>query len=272
VSEAVPSKGTILIVDDEPDVVHFIAKVCEPQGYKVITATDGVDALACLTDELQAVDLVILDLNLPGMHGMDILESIRARDKTLPVIVLSARHDLKSECEAFGIAAFFAKPYNEMEDLFMHIHVAIEKAKRAPQQEASTIVGIPRAKILLVDDEEEVCEILTESLKEDVPDMELDARYAIDARMAMKVSNEFEPDVAIVDIKMPHMWGDELIDCFKRGDAYCPKDFIIYTAADIPEKRKKAAEQGYQYLTKPVKFDNLVGILREICLRHNLVK
>ncbi len=128
------------------------------------------------------------------------------------------------------------------------------------------------AKVLIVDDEKEVCEILSESLVEDVSDAKFEVRYATSGDEALRVANEFEPDVAIVDIKMQHMWGDELIEKFKAGAAFCPKDFVIFTGADMPEQREKARKSGYKFLTKPAKIEELIEVLKKICIRHGLMK
>ena len=81
---------TVLIIEDEGDIRHFIARVLELEGYQVLTADDGPTGLALL--HKNAVDLVLLDLRLPGMDGWTVLREIK-RDEALaaiPVIVLTA--------------------------------------------------------------------------------------------------------------------------------------------------------------------------------------
>lgn len=264
-------KGTILIVDDEPDVVFFISKVCQPQGYHTITASSGVEALKYLEELRGKIDLVLLDLRMPGMGGIEVLRSIRKHYGDLAVVVLTALSDKKKECEEIGIEAFMTKPYS-LEDLYSRITAVIGR-----KEEEKAVPGVPAgyvpcAKVLIVDDEKEVCEILSESLTEDVVNAKYEVRYALSGDEALRLADEFEPDVAIVDIKMQHMWGDELIEKFKSGAAFCPKDFIIFTGADMPEQREKARKSGYKYLTKPAKIEELIEVLNKICLRHKLLK
>ncbi len=89
---------------------------------------------------------------------------------------------------------------------------------------------------------------------------------------ALRVAREFEPHIAIIDIRMPHMWGDELIARFKRGEAPCPKDFIVFTAKDDQEERNKAAETGYKFLSKQVKLEDLIQVLNKTCVKLHLLR
>ncbi len=266
-----PSRGTILIVDDEPDVTFFISKICQPQGFHTITAGSGLEALKYVQELSDRIDLVLLDLRMPGMGGVEVLKSIRKHHPDLPVIILTALTDKKKECEALGIEAYVTKPYS-IEELYRHITRVIgQKAEDAKPLEIPKGF-IPSAKVLIVDDETEVCELLTLALTEDLKDAEFDVRTANTGDEALRTANEFEPDVAIVDIRMPHMWGDELIDKFKAGFAYCPKDFIIFTGTSSEEERSKVRRSGYKVLSKPGRIEELVEVLIKICVRHNLLK
>lgn len=272
------SRGTILVVDDESDVVFFVTKVCQPQGYHTLTASSGEDAVKLVEDLDGRIDLVLLDLKMPGMSGIEVLKWMRSRYGHLPVIVLTALGAKKEECEAIGVEAFVAKPYS-LEDLYHKItHVIArkeldEKCRELEGKKRGATEGfLPCAKILIVDDEIEVCDILAECLTSEIIGASYQVRTAANGHEALKIANEFEPDIAIVDIRMQHMWGDELIERFKAGEAYCPKDFIICTGADVPEQREKAKRAGYGYLTKPHQVEDLLNVLSQICLRHGLVK
>jgi two-component system response regulator (stage 0 sporulation protein F) len=270
-TEQKSGRGTILIVDDEPDVVFFISKVCQPQGYHTITASSGLEALRYLEELSGKIDLVLLDLRMPGMGGIEVLKSIRRHYGDLPVIVLTALSDKRKECEEIGIEAFMTKPYS-LEDLYHRITAVIGEKEEEGQIPQVPEGFVPGARVLIVDDEKEVCEILSESLVEDVSDARYEVRYATSGDEALRLADEFEPDIAIVDIKMQHMWGDELIEKFKAGAAFCPKDFVVFTAADMPDQREKARKSGYKYLTKPAKLEELIEVLKKICIRHKLLR
>ncbi len=270
-SDASNSKGTILIVDDEPNVLWFISKVCQPMGYATLTAGSGMEALKVIQECGEKIDLVLLDLKMPGMGGIEVLKSMRKYKPDIPVIILTALHDKKDECEKLGIEAFMKKPYS-LENLYQRIETIIER-KNYDKNAIEIQPGYePYAKVLIVDDETEVCELLAVSLKEDVQDASFEVRWAKSGDEALRISLEFEPDIGIIDIKMPHMWGDELIKRFKGGEGYCPKDFVIYTSVTDPSEVERAKKLGHKFLAKPTDLDALVETLKKICVRHNLIR
>ena len=264
-------KATILIIDDEPDVVFFISQVCQPRGYATITATSGLEGLKYIQELGDRIDLVLLDLRMPGMGGLEVLKSIRRHHPGLPVIVLTALLDKRKDCEELGIDAYITKPYS-LEELYRQITRVLGELAEAREELKVPAGMIPSAKVLVVDDESEVCELLSLALTEDIADADFRVRSANTGDEALRVANDFEPDVAIVDIKMPHMWGDELIEKFKAGASHTPKDFIVFTGGDVPDRRNKVRRSGYKVLTKPAKMEELIHVLKKICVRHGLLK
>lgn len=264
-------KGTILIVDDEPNVQWFISKTVQPMGYETLTAGSGMEALKMIQECGDKIDLVLLDLHMPGMGGIEVLKSIRKHQPEMSVIVLTALHDKRDECEKIGVDAFMKKPYS-LEDLYRHIERVIEK-KSFDREGVQIEQGvIPSAKILIVDDEAEVCELLRLSLSEDIQDCQFEVKTAKSGDEALRLSLEFEPDIGIIDIKMPFMWGDELVQRFKNGEGKSPKDFVIYTSITEPKEVERARRLGHKILSKPTNLESLVEVLKKICVRHNLLK
>jgi len=102
----------ILIVEDEQGIVSFVRRGLESAGYTVVVASDGVDGLAMAM--LPDVELVILDLGLPGIPGEEVLRRLRAQRPTVPVIVLTAKDsvtDRVSNLEA-GADDYLMKPFS----------------------------------------------------------------------------------------------------------------------------------------------------------------
>ena len=265
------SRGTILIVDDEPNVLWFISKTCQPMGYQTLTAQSGMEALKIIQECGDKIDLLLLDLKMPGMGGIEVLKSVRKHQPEIAVVILTALHEKRDECERLGIEAFVKKPYS-LEDLYRIIESIIERRKEDRSPAAVDPSLEPCAKILIVDDEPQVGELLSVSLMEDVPGCKFTAKWVASGDEALRIANSFEPDIAIVDIKMPHMWGDELIRRFKAGEAYCPKDFVIYTSITDPHEIDRAKKLGHKLLTKPTQIESLVEVLKKICVRHNLIR
>ena len=97
----------ILIVEDEPRIVAFIAKGLTDNGYEVVSVEDGPSALERVA--AGDIDLAILDLGLPGMDGLDVLRELRGRGDDLPVIILTARDEVVAGFDA-GADDYISKP------------------------------------------------------------------------------------------------------------------------------------------------------------------
>jgi DNA-binding response OmpR family regulator len=115
----------VLVVDDEPDFRGTVRRGLERDGYEVMEAVDAADALRRLQTE--SYDLLIVDLYMAGMTGLDLLESLRAAGyRGLPVIVVTALGDWGSYARALGLGAkaFLTKPMR-MADLSRHVALAL---------------------------------------------------------------------------------------------------------------------------------------------------
>ena len=104
-----PAKDKILIVEDEKGILSFMTTVLTSNGYDVISANSGAKAITLVTSHCP--DLVILDLGLPDMDGMEVLRFIRERTH-LPIIVVSARTHERDKVEALDLGAddYVTKP------------------------------------------------------------------------------------------------------------------------------------------------------------------
>lgn len=105
----------LLVVEDEKDLCDTIAKVLYDSGYEVDTCYDGEEALDyILTEEY---DLIVLDLNLPGMDGMDILKDLRQKNEETKVLILSARSQIADKVEGLDAGAndYMEKPFHLQE-------------------------------------------------------------------------------------------------------------------------------------------------------------
>lgn len=107
--------STILAVDDEERVLTFLTSFLTDEGHQVLTAGDGRDALDVI--DQNAVGLVLLDLMMPRFDGLQMLDSLRSRSVTPPVIVLSAASDVAARVQALdrGAVDFVGKPFHVAE-------------------------------------------------------------------------------------------------------------------------------------------------------------
>lgn len=114
----------ILIVDDEPAIQRFLKTSLSTQGYLVIEAESGEAALEKL--KRNVVDVIVLDLGLPGLDGFEVLRLVRGSGSTVPVIVLSVRADEAGKVKALDLGAddYVTKPFG-IEELLARIRAAM---------------------------------------------------------------------------------------------------------------------------------------------------
>ncbi len=122
----------ILVIEDEPGIVDFLERGLSAHGFTVLSASDGETGLerALGSD----VDLVLLDLMLPGRSGLEVLERIRATKPALPVIVLTAQGEVEHRVGGLdaGAADYIVKPFS-LSELAARIRAQLRIASQAPQ-------------------------------------------------------------------------------------------------------------------------------------------
>ncbi|MBS0274787.1 MAG: response regulator transcription factor [Proteobacteria bacterium] len=114
----------VLVIDDEPAIRRFLRTSLTAQGYSLLEAEDGETGLAML--QRNAVDVLVLDLGLPGISGLDVLKNLRDGHSSVPVIVLSSRDDEIGKVTALDMGAddYVTKPFG-MDELLARIRAAV---------------------------------------------------------------------------------------------------------------------------------------------------
>lgn len=117
-------RNRILVIDDEPPIRKLLRTGLTTQGYQITDATNGRTALEALARE--EPDLIILDLGLPDIPGLELLRRIRETHERVPVLVLSSREDEKGKVEALDLGAddYVTKPFG-MNELLARIRTAL---------------------------------------------------------------------------------------------------------------------------------------------------
>ena len=113
----------VLVIDDEPPIRKLLRMGLSSQGYEILEAHNGKAGLEQLAN---APDLIVLDLGLPDIQGLDLLRTIRARNESVPIVVLSSRGDEAGKVEALDLGAddYVTKPFG-MEELLARMRAAI---------------------------------------------------------------------------------------------------------------------------------------------------
>ena len=106
-------KPRILVVEDETHLAQGLKYNLEAEGYKVSLADSGTTALRLLENDSHAYDLLILDLDLPVVPGLEVLRRLRARDSRVPVLVLTAADSIEQRVKGLDLGAddYMAKPF-----------------------------------------------------------------------------------------------------------------------------------------------------------------
>jgi two-component system alkaline phosphatase synthesis response regulator PhoP len=119
---------TILVVDDEPKIVEFARDYLEHAGFAVVSASDGAEALArARTDH---PDLIVLDLGLPRVDGLDVARALR-RDSNVPIVILSGRSDESDKLVGLELGAddYVTKPFSPKE-LVARVRAVLRRSER----------------------------------------------------------------------------------------------------------------------------------------------
>jgi two-component system, OmpR family, KDP operon response regulator KdpE len=127
----VSAPTTILVVDDEPAILRALGTILGAHDYVVLVAASGEQAVARVADSRP--DLVLLDLGLPGIDGIDVIRQVRTFDPEVPIVVLSAWNDDASKVTALdrGADDYVEKPFSAPE-LLARIRTALRHGTRSP--------------------------------------------------------------------------------------------------------------------------------------------
>lgn len=236
-------KANILLVDDETINLDVLSRRISREGYLVSQAESGEKALDLM--KVQQFDLVILDVHMPHMDGIEVLKKIKANPQTrdTPVIMLSADSSSKlvRKCLLLGAGDFLTKP------LIMELaRNRIEINLRTLALAAPTVDTV--LTILLVDDHP-----LNISLLEHlITKLGHRSITATSGKEALQKLNEKELDLVLLDIVMPDMSGIEVLTEIRN--AYTPSQLpvIMVTAEDNSAIMLEAVAEGANdYVTKP---------------------
>lgn len=120
----------ILVIEDEPRILGFLARGLEAEGFAVDAARNGAEGLKRARRD--QYDLVLLDLLLPGLDGLSVLHELSRACPELPVVILSARSDLPTKLRGFGLGAadYLSKPF-AFDELLARIRVQLRKTRQA---------------------------------------------------------------------------------------------------------------------------------------------
>jgi DNA-binding response OmpR family regulator len=249
---------SILCVDDDPEVLDRLKEHFALQGFIVLTATNGVEA--CLQVKRWAPKAVILDLLIPRLGGIGTLRRIREFSPRLPVIFVGDTVEALDLVREAGleVAGVFAKPL-DLEKISSALAAANVTPPGQLAADSSATVAprqAPRARILLVDDQQLFRQMLAEHLNEEG----FEVFEAGSGEEALLEFPRARPQVVLLDMLMPGMSG---LEALREIKAVSPETCVVMVTAveDLDTARGALGAGASDYVTKPFSLQYLNSVL-----------
>jgi CheY-like chemotaxis protein/two-component sensor histidine kinase len=246
----------ILVVDDSVTVRTLVSKMLQKAGYSVEAAADGVEALEKYQHQTINPDLIILDIEMPRMNGLEFLYSLRKIDQNIPIIIVSSRGSDRHKHIAFnlGVNEYFTKPCVE-KDLLDTVHTYLSLTEDDLEKNK-----LRRISILLSEENETLKDKIKQLEKKgSVSISDVEERFeAICGSVAHRLKNEFlnisSSIEEIRDLSLENGFSeiDEECKIIERSIEYSQQ--MIY-------KLLNYLEMGYLKLEKV----NIVALLEKVC-------
>ncbi len=295
------SEIRVLLVDDEEDYVRTMAERLEMRDLRSRVATSGAEALEMVRTEVP--DVMILDLRMPGIDGMQVLERVKEEHPQVQVVILTGHGSEAEEKEARALGAFeylqkpadtaqlidtitaawkrglkvateFLRESKQEFDRTMEAaawaeagehDLAVGAMTKQPQEESSATPGA--LKVLLVDDEEDYVRTMAERMEM----RDLGSDVALTGEQALELLEHDLPDVMVLDLRMPGLGGMEVLRRVKEAHPHV--EVIILTGFGSDEDEAEARRLGaFDYLRKPVDISDLVNTIRRAGRTHRTRK
>jgi DNA-binding NtrC family response regulator len=292
------SKIRVLLVDDEEDYVKTMAERMDMRDLESKVALSGEEALTLL--DTDPPDVIVLDLRMPGMHGMEVLEKVKEDHPHIQVIILTGHGGEKEEKEARRLGAFeyLQKPADlgALVDTIQgawrrSIQAAREFIREQGEEFDRTMTAAALAEGGMPDEAREVMErahglareargkdagsgralkiLLVDDEEDYVRTMaerlemrDLGSEVALNGEEALAMVEGDLPDVMVLDLKMPGMGGLEVLEAVKGK--YPKVQVIILTGHGSDKERVEALRLGaFTYLQKPVDIQDLMTEVRK---------
>lgn len=227
----------ILIVDDDVHMVRMLTTMLEAEGYGVISARSGQEALLKMKEH--SPSLVLLDYMMPGMNGLDVLKEVKKGHGDIDVIVVTGHGSEKVAVEMMkmGASNYIQKPFGREELLRSVRHTLLSRTRYEKD-------GAP-VRILAVDDDKAILSFIKGALKDNGEVVTSTAPLD-----ALNLLGREHFDIILTDIFMPQMDGIEFL---KRAKVLSPDtSYIVITSSGEVDIAKKAMKEGASdYVRKP---------------------
>jgi signal transduction histidine kinase/DNA-binding response OmpR family regulator len=243
------SGRTILVVDDEMNIIRVMRHILEAEGYTVLEALSGAEALR--RAKADRPDLILLDVLLPDIDGFEVLERLRGEPSSadIPVVILSIL-EAKEESFRLGAQDYCNKP--------------IDRARLL--ETVQGLLGDPtqEVRILAVDDDPHILTAITQMLSS----RGYRVSGAKDGLEALVRARDELPHLIVLDLYMPEMDGFEVIRRLRGWEETAHIPILVLTASDVALDEARAMKLGAErYMSKPFSEQQLSEVVHEALSR-----
>ncbi|MCB4792811.1 MAG: response regulator [Elusimicrobia bacterium] len=236
----------VLIIDDEQGIRDLLKFLLQPKGFIVSDACGGIEGIEIFKKEV--FDIVILDIHMPNMNGMEVLKVIKQIKPEQIVIITSSSSDsdfkLESESTKLGVYTCLYKPFNT-EEIIKIMQEALSKRKK-------NMLIKNDVKVLIIDDEQGIRDMISYALQKEG----YTVKTAQNGKEGIQKVDEQEIDIVITDIKMPGIDGIEVLEKIKEIKPEI--EVIVATGYGTMETAIESLRKGaYDYINKPFNINEL---------------
>jgi DNA-binding response OmpR family regulator len=244
----------VVVVEDDADLRELYTAYLESEGFSVTQAANGLEAL--LQIKRVRPTSVVLDLLMPRLGGLEALRRIKAFDASILVVVVTGVEDpaIRRQALTLGASAVLEKPVTleTLRSAVIEASPSSSPVSDAPKTVASPTRTGHAGRVLVVDDEADVCTILEEFLTA----RDYQVRSVGDGAAALRQVIEEAPNLVLLDVDMPRLGGIEALTAI-RGLAPDVKVVMISGRASRETAMRALAYGAFDYITKPFDLDHL---------------
>ncbi len=256
----------ILVVDDNSTNLHILEKQLSHWQYSPVLAASGPEALSLLTT--QSFDLVITDMDMPGMDGVELAQAIRQQQEQLPLLLLSSiGHDLDSQHKSL-FRSILTKPVKQLQLQRQIVNCLtqrqkVEKSAEVPASRLSAQFADQHPLRILIAEDYPVNQMFAQMVLERLG---YNAELAENGRQAVEALQHTVYDVILMDVQMPEMDGLAATRAIREQAGRQP--YIIATTASALKEDEQACMQAgmNDYISKPIDLDELMRALTKAAL------
>jgi len=261
--EAVESSGraalSVLLVDDSDLIHRHTRPILQAEGYEVVEAWDGEQALALCAE--RRFDLILTDVEMPKLDGWELCRRIKQDPKTehVPVVI----------CSSLGEASDLERGFDLGADEYLVKPVVPEELVSRLQALLATKMLSQRERLLVVDDSAAIRHLVSDCLKR----QGFSVTTAVDGQDGLEKAIETKPELILTDYDMPRMTGFELVVALRRDERTRDIPLVMLTARDTKRDQAQMRAAGLSsYLVKPFGTDKCIALVERVLAEKRLAR